>query len=65
MKVALEGLGFSFDADVKVVVEDGKGNELRISAYEALELMELLENNAEILKQVRDDEKKKKGKRKH
>lgn len=60
MKVALGGSGFSTE-NVKVVIEDERGHELCISAYEALELMELLENNARILEQVRDDERKKKG----
>jgi hypothetical protein len=63
MKVALEGFEFGADADVEVVVEDDRGHALCISAHEALELMELLANNAEWLEQVRDEEKKKKRKR--
>lgn len=63
VKFALEGVGFSMD-NPDVVIEDERGHELRVSASEALELMELLENNAEILRQVRDDEKKRKGRRK-
>lgn len=63
MKVALEGFEFGADAGVEVVVEDGRGHVLNISAHEALELMELLGNNAEWLEQVRDEEKKKKRKR--
>jgi len=46
MKVALEGFEFGADAGVEVVVEDGRGHVLRISAHEALELMELLASNA-------------------
>jgi hypothetical protein len=63
MKLALEGFEFGADAGVEVVVEDGRGHSLRISAHEALDLMELLANNAEWLEQVRDEEKKKKRKR--
>jgi hypothetical protein len=61
MKVSLEGVGSPIDNLPDVVIEDERGHELRISAYEALELMELLVNNARSLEQVRDDEKKKKG----
>lgn len=63
MKVALEGFEFGADAGVEVVIEDDRGHALRISAHEALELMELLANNTEWLEQVRDEEKKKKRKR--
>jgi coenzyme F420-reducing hydrogenase delta subunit len=63
MKLVFEGFEFGADASVEVVIEDERGHALRISAHEALELMELFANNVEWLEQIRDEEKKKKRKR--
>ena len=49
MKGSLEGVGSPMDNLPDIVIEDERGNRLRISVYDALRLMELLEDNARVL----------------